>query len=195
MLTLRQRIFSIIGISAGLLVAIVLGILYLSSSDEVTPQNNFDETPVVDSNNPQIIIVPQNDELVAKPQGSAEEIYVKNLSRLFVERMYTYSNQNNNGHIAELLVLATPGMQQWAETQGLEQSSNYTGLVTEVLGAEISSFNAELGEAVVAIEVQQKVLNENENGTLDETTTQKSADVNLKKMEGVWLVDGVWWQQ
>jgi hypothetical protein len=195
MLTLRQRIFTIVGITSGLLIAIVLGIVYLGNSDEYTKTNTVDEN-VIDSDNPQIINLPQQQVLVTQPTQSPEELYVKNLAKLFVERFSTYSNQNNNEHIVELRTLATPSMWQWIQGQVQIQAlgQQYQGLVTEVLAAQISSFNLELGEAVVAIEVQQKSLAENDSGLVDENMVQKSATVNVKKIDSTWLVDGVFWE-
>ena len=64
------------------------------------------------------------------PVEKSREIYAKQIARLFVERFTTFSNQNGNTHIDDVLILATPQMGKWIETQKIKAAAEYHGVTT-----------------------------------------------------------------
>ncbi len=192
MLTLRQRIFSIGGILAGLILAIVLFILYVNAPTE---EEVFTDPNVIDSNTgPQIAFVETENIQFGTPLPP-QEAYVKNLARIFVERFFTYSNQNDNVHIEDVQTLATDKMNAWISTQQEKQSSDYTGVTTQVLSTNNVLFDEVVGEARVEIQARQLLFVEADNdmGRIEEEEIIKKATVVILFEDDEWKVDGVWW--
>ncbi|MEK7644678.1 MAG: hypothetical protein AAB390_05265 [Patescibacteria group bacterium] len=198
MLTLRQRIFLIIGAIMAVL-AIILSAGYFftarksatapateeSAEAEVTPA--VKSAPSVNGNGVTIKSPP-----VSSPAG-ANDVYFRQLATVFVERFSSYSNQNDNKHIADSLILATPSMRAWMERQALTQSAEFAGVTTKVVSA--TSQTKDKDKAVISFRAQQVV----ENKTAAENVVrkeiiQRSGRVELVKVGSDWLVNGLWWE-
>jgi len=185
---IRKRLFIIIGLVSFVIIAIVLVILFLTK-DKVdntesvveTPQENIDNT--TNNGNQNNTNTPTVKEL---PPQNPEEVSAKQVARIFVERFETYSNQNDNSHIDDVLFLVTDNMVSWVKEQSLQQSSDYQGVTTQVLASNVSDLTS--NSATVNIEAWQTV--ENSEGTV---SLQKSGEVNLVKVGAEWKVDGFYW--
>ncbi|EKE06255.1 MAG: hypothetical protein ACD_19C00027G0004 [uncultured bacterium] len=185
---IRKRLFIIIGLVSFVIIAIVLVILFLTK-DKVnntesvveTPQENIDNT--TNNGNQNNTNKPTVKEL---PPQNPEEVSAKQVARLFVERFETYSNQNDNSHIDDVLFLVTDSMVSWVKEQSLQQSSDYQGVTTQVLASNVSDLTSK--SATVNIEAWQTV--ENSEGTV---SLQKSGEINLVKVGTEWKVDGFYW--
>ncbi|PJA89759.1 MAG: hypothetical protein CO137_02510 [Candidatus Magasanikbacteria bacterium CG_4_9_14_3_um_filter_32_9] len=185
---IRKRLFIIIGLVSFVIIAIVLVILFLTK-DKVdntesvveTPQENIDNT--TNNGNQNNTNIPTVKEL---PPQNPEEVSAKQVARIFVERFETYSNQNDNSHIDDVLFLVTDNMVSWVKEQSLQQSSDYQGVTTQVLASNVSDLTS--NSATVNIEAWQTV--ENSEGTV---SLQKSGEVNLVKVGAEWKVDGFYW--
>ena len=192
MLKLRQRIFTIIGVISAIFIAVILS-FYVFKSSESQDEENTDTTtvttlPLVAPDYTTAPVVGNE-----KPSLPPEEEYAKLLARIFVERFSTYSNQNDNQHIRDAQSHIASEIGDWVSGYILEQGETYYGVTTEVLSSSLESFDAEDGKARVYIEAQQTILEEQEDGTLEENTEIKTANVDIKKVGQEWRVNGLWW--
>lgn len=192
MLDLRQRIFIIIGLSAGLILALVL--LIVSGRDKAAPGGE-----VVTVTSPAGDGLPSG--AVREPAAAAvesgagapavasdpDEIYTAQLARIFVERFGSYSNQNDNQHIADALTMASERMAAWLETQKIASGAEYAGVMTKVVASSITQREADRAE--VAIDVQQV-----SEGAGASPVAYKSGRVELVKVGKEWKVDGLYWE-
>lgn len=185
---IRKRIFIIIGLVSIVITVIVLMILFFTKGGDnnvepvvETSQENVDNT--INNSGQNNTTTPTVKEF---PPQNPEEVSAKQVARLFVERFETYSNQNDNSHIDDVLFLVTNNMVSWVKEQSLKQSSDYQGVTTKVLASNVSDLTS--SSATVNIEAWQTV--ENSEGTV---SLQKSGEANLVKVGAEWKVDGFYW--
>ena len=195
MFTLRQRIFVIISIGIAIILAVVLGLIYYRkwlNRQVEAPQPRGPMAPVTgvapsfDAAKPPVAPIVGKQTIPSSAPANPEEIYLRQLATIFVERFMSYSNQNDNKHIEDTLALSTESMQKWMKTQAQAASLNYAGITTEVMSAAIKTKTA--SKAVVLIGVQQVV---DENGAAK--TVQKKGEVSLEKVQVEWKVSGLYW--
>lgn len=198
MLTLRQRIFLIVGAVLATLAIILAAGYYLNERPPVVVPPAPDQTEPVSppTNNPPPSSANNNGGVpVAKPISptNGNDVYMRQLAGIFVERFASYSNQNDNKHIEDSLVLATPSMQSWMVKQALEQSAEYQGVTTKVVSAFLQ--NKEKDKAVVSFTAQQVL--EKKDTTSNSTQKeiiQRKGRVELVNTAGGWKVNGMWWE-
>lgn len=186
MLETRKRLFIILGIIAGLLIAAILIYMFFlkDSSQEIEitesdqTQEQLEETTTISTE--EIIISP------TVPNEDADERYVRQLARNFVERFGSYSNQNENSHIETVLPLVTDSMVNWLETQAQEQSTEYSGKTTKVIVYNVESFSE--NSASVHVEVQEILQT---NGIQE--INYKTGTVNLSRVNNEWKISGLYW--
>ncbi|HAT03743.1 MAG TPA: hypothetical protein DCS29_03130 [Candidatus Magasanikbacteria bacterium] len=195
MLSLRQRIFAITGVISAILIIIVLFFVLRSRDTDVSTQTSTStDVLTIEDTVRQNIQVPNNQQVNRAPVDP-EENYVKQLARIFVERYGTYSNQNEDIHIADVDDIITSRMRTWIQSSTSTDSRVYEGATTLVLSSHIKQYDTQAGTAIVAIEVQQEVMRQTDAlGTISEDTILREADVNLIKVDNTWKVDGLWWQ-
>ena len=190
MLTLRQRIFIYISIFIGLIIAGILIYLFVNNSGGVRDYLKQKSGQILNVNNGPVnqtaTTTPTLGVVKAKPL--TPDVYVKQLSRIFVERFGTYSNQNNNSHISEVSSLCTKTMVNWLKTQKLTNSSEYFAVTTKMIAGEVVKLDN--NSAVVQVQVQQIL--ENKNG---QQVVQKNGQVELLKVAEDWKVDGLYWEK
>lgn len=196
MLTLQQRILLIVGSIVLIITLIVLYILYgrtAPATNTTLPSNTTNTKTNTETVGQKIDQKPVEEKIVLPPYS--EEVYVKQLSRTFVERYASYSSQNPNINIDDTLVLASPELQAWLKTQRTEFTRDYKGVVTEVLASRVLEKTATT--ANVHIEVQQTL--ESKAATAVGATTkeikQRTGRVTLVKSGDRWLVDGLYWDK
>jgi len=195
MFTMRQKIFISSGVVVALLLVIVFALLYLKQKNN---NSNVDNSAtsiigqnVADSNNQNTIFNPINNQDIGKPDGTPEELFVKQMARFFVERFFTYSNQNNNVNIKELQDSVTVNMRGWMNSQFQKQDALYSGVTTNVLSSKLTNFDKTSGLANVVLEIKQ-VFSKEVNSIVEQDSKQKTVQVNFKLVNNEWKVDGVW---
>lgn len=193
---LRKRIFIGIGIFLGIVIALSLLYAFVfgrkSGGGEKVGKQMTDEASVsLDTSAPATSQGPNAGALIISSPSftgeTNEELSIKQLARLFVERFATYSNQNNNQHIADVLPLVTQKMASWVNTQKTTPGTSYTGVTTKVIASAVTSFASTA--STVTVDVQQ--VTENEGGT---QTSYRSGMVNFIQEDGAWKVDGFFWK-
>lgn len=192
MLTLRQRIFTIIGVVAGIIVAGILLYLFAFKADSqprAFVKSLFHPTPTEEK-----VVSPTEGEstaVVSSPPVFVKyspEVYAKQVARMFVERFGSYSNQNNNQHLVDILPLVTAKMEKWVKTQAITAGGEYQGVTTRVIASRVDAISAD--QATVIVDVQQE--KDGKEGTKVE---QRSGRVELIRVEEEWKVDGLYWNK
>lgn len=191
MLTLRQRIFIISGIIIAIILAIIFIILWQKKEREAGPTT---ETTTKTEDTTKVLkeqaLVGVTPEAIAgtKPQNvDPDELLAKQISRIFVERFMTYSNQNDNKHVEDALKLATVEMESYIKAQSLQKSNDYQGVTTRVLSSSVRE-KAE-NKITVEVSVQQEL-----RSAKTSELVQKKARVELVKGTNTWLVSGFFWE-
>ncbi|OIO19648.1 MAG: hypothetical protein COY69_01320 [Candidatus Magasanikbacteria bacterium CG_4_10_14_0_8_um_filter_32_14] len=198
MFTMRQKIFIISGIVVAVILIVVLSLIYIKPKNNNTTNTTsttviIDEN-IIDSNNPNIILNPinnQNNQIISKPDGTPEELFVKQMARIFVERFFTYSNQNKNINIEELKDSVTASMLTWMNSQAPEASVQYSGVTTHVISSSLSDFNKNIGTAKVTIDAEQ-LISKDVNGIFEQIKEQKKFEIDFQLVGVDWKVSGVW---
>lgn len=193
MLTSRQRIFIILSVVIGLILVFLLLYLFVfnqnrnqnQATDEKTGQllNSVKENSPAESN---VAVGNAKPALTAEP--FSQEVYARQVARIFVERFASYSNQNNNQHLADVLPLATDGMAEWLNTRGLQESGEFEGLTTVVVASAVTKITGQA--ATVRVDTQQT----SEKGS-EQKISQRGGRVELVKINGDWKVDGFYWDK
>lgn len=195
-MTLRKKIFIIAGIVIGILLALILLIAVL-----IDRKNNGGETPIDNTEQqtqPNTVTTGGNLQtatnavIEGRPEVEQEpnEVYVKQLAGIFVERFYSFSNQNDNSHITDALLMSTEKMAGWIKTQATKQESEYSGQTTRIFSSTVEKFSVDY--AKVLIGVSQSVISK---GSDQEVVTFKDGVVELVNVNGEWKVDRVTWEQ
>lgn len=192
MLTLRQRILFIVG-GAVTVIALIVLVIVLSDEETINVNNNNVVKPIENVQN-NAVNDSHNVSDQQKPLSDIdpEENYVKQLAKIFVERFASYSNQNNNSHIEEVLEISTPSLNDWIKTQKVDFSENYKGVTTDVFSALVTEYG--LDKAIVEVGVRQINATASNNGTSGEET-QRKGKVELVKLNGEWKINGFWWNK
>ena len=199
MLDIRKRIFIIISLAIGFILVTTLLFRFAlnkggaeetpapveeGTSESVTmpsggsPASSGGTTPVPAAAKPQVFV----------PVEKSREIYAKQIARLFVERFTTFSNQNGNTHIDDVLTLATSQMGKWIETQTVTAAVEYRGVTTNVIAASL--LNISDNSASVKVDTQQI-----KSGGGKQETVYRSGTVDLADVGGEWKVDGFYWEK
>lgn len=185
----RKKIFIVLSLAVLFLLASLLIFLVFRNKATPAPVQNptsTSTTPTV-KNQPEVV-EPVKNTPPPPPQTTAEreKLYVKQLARTFVERFETYSNQNKNRNIADATQLATDNMAGYIATKSQVQSTQYQGVTTKVISMEVTDFSSDAATVKVGAQV------ENQTSTSSQTS-YKTGRVDLKKIDGVWKVNGVFW--
>lgn len=152
----------------------------IDETGEVVETDETDTTPTTP-------VVPVPEPGTVKPvQIDAGENYVKQLARIFVERFGSYSNQNQNRHIDDILPMVTESMKSWIESQRIEQSGDYKGMTTQVIVSTVQT----LGDATATVHVEVQEFLEIGNA---KETNYRTGTVNLQKVGGEWKVSGLYY--
>lgn len=198
MMTLRQRVFIIVSLIIGIIVVIVLFLYYRRTQNELSTVENVTGGSAQDSQQAPVNAGESKDlgpaetpVKVAEPYS--EDLYVRQLSKIFVERFYSFSNQNDNGHIADSLELASPSMKTWMEAQAKEFNKEYEGVVTSVFASKLAEKTET--SATVTIQTQQKWERKTTGGALTQEERRRNGKITLVKIDGKWLVDGFFWDK
>jgi len=186
MLTLRQRIFLISGITISVILVIVLFLVYrarIHPEDDSNTTQNTTDINVAETGSQEFFEAPD----IQEPTNvNPDELLAKQISRIFVERFATYSNQNDNSHIQDALLLATNTMQQWIRTQSQDKSNQYKGVTTRVLSSAVTAQTDTTASVAIAVQQEQR-------SAESSNVVQKKGRVDLTKIGNMWFVDGFFW--
>lgn len=185
---IRKRIFVIIGIVVGVILAAILA--YLVISDRAPDDDVVDDVIDIEQDTVQIerdVPEPIFEALPQPAKFGADELAARQLARDFVERFASYSNQNNNSHIQDVLPLTTAKVSEWLLTQDIFESDDYQGVTTRVIAMAIQSIDEE--SAIVKVDTQQNI-----EELRKQEVSYRSGRVELVKVDGVWKVDGFYWE-
>jgi len=189
MLTLRQRIFLISGITISIMLVIVLFLVFRSrfapEDDTTNTENTTTEVNVSETGSQEFFKAPDIQEPV---DIDADELLAKQISRIFVERFATYSNQNDNSHIQDALLLATSSMQEWIRTQVQDKSNQYKGVTTRVLSSSVTSKTETTATVAIAVQQEQRSAEASD-------IVQRKGRVELSKIGEMWFVNGFFWDK
>lgn len=202
MITLRQRIFILIGLGVGLLAAILLVYFFVFREKPASPPAAGGESTgtVEDGVAPprtgagtvapssQATDTPRRGGAPPTPKTTPTERYVRDRARIFVERFGSYSNQNDNTHLDDAASLATPRMREWIMNQRITESSGeYQGVITKVLASRIGTLSD--NSATVFFDVQEERERSGQS-----SIAYRSGEVRLSKEDGEWWIEGLYWK-
>ncbi|KKW42258.1 MAG: hypothetical protein UY92_C0009G0062 [Candidatus Magasanikbacteria bacterium GW2011_GWA2_56_11] len=200
MLTLRQRIFAAASIVVALLLAVILYMIYFRRPSAPANDRRPSGSPSAALPQPSAAATQRYSGTQPLPSGGSrsgvisEDVYLRQLAKIFVERFWSFSNQNGNRHIADSLELATPSMQAWMKSRADDGAGLYEGVTTEILRAEVVSKEGD--KAVVEIGAQQEISQRTSTTTPTETTVEtRTGRVELERVDGEWKVDALYWDK
>lgn len=189
MMDLRKRIFIIASIIVGIILTILLFYIFVfRGSEEPAGETQIGEgagagvvTDLEDLQAGEGQIPP-----VVAAEPLSEETRVKQVARIFIERFGSYSNQNGNSHIDDVLPMLTSEMAQWVKTQGVEASNDYQGMTSKVIASSVTSLTTDVATVTVGVQrfVEDHVVGE---------TEYASGRVELLLEDGDWKIDGLYW--
>lgn len=191
MTDLQKKIFIIGGILIGLILAVVVFLFFYHPAGKTTSpttastKTTAEQTPLVVESNETPAPAPTAQE-AAKPAVSQDEFYVQQLARIFTERFFSFSNQNQNQHIADALTLSSQSMASWIQKQTLAQSSEYQGVNTTVVATSVKIL--ENGTATVMVDVQRVFEGK------EVKKEYKVGRVELVKENEIWKIKGFYWE-
>lgn len=192
-MTETQRTWFIrLGILAGIIIALFLLISVIRNvggknaeplviPSEVPSTTTETVSPGVSSP----IVIPTTSSTVVT---SPTDRYLVQLSRIVIERLGSFSNQNENAHVDDVLPLVTERMARYIETLRQTQSNTYRGQTTRVVTIQLQK--KETGKATVVANVQRE----------SDTATSSSRTYPVVRVELVeispnqWRVDGIFWE-
>lgn len=197
MLDIRKRIFIIISLVVGFILAFIMVFHFVSKksgTEETVPAGETaSEGAVVPSGGSPTpsggaAPAPATKPEVFVPVEKSREVYAKQVARLFVERFTTFSNQNDNAHIDDVLILSTASMGKWIETQRVKMAAEYQGVTTKVIASSL--LNIFDNSASVKVDTQQVKSNVDK-----QETVYRSGTVDLVDVNGEWKVEGFYWSE
>jgi hypothetical protein len=182
---IRKRILVIASIVIGVVLALVLFILVIR--DRGLSPKSAPNTPETNTGTPAVKNSPKPNAKTVEPVGEPEEIYLRQLARIFVERFGSFSNQNDNQHIVDALALSTKRMQSYIQSKEISFNSSYEGVTTIVVASHVVKRNQTT--ATVTVDVQRIVRT---LGT--EKTEYQTGTVGFSKEGGEWKVGSLFWK-
>lgn len=185
---IRKRLFIIVGVVTGLVIVVVLGYRVFAPSlrEQLSNEQNTGSKDVIGQ------IPLQSATTTATipdlPVMSSDEAYLRQLARMVVEWAGSYSNQNNNSHLEALKPLVTDSLYDYLVAQAPTASREYAGVTTQVVVSAIKQKAAT--NAIIDIGVQEVV-----SGISSSTAVYKNGTVQLVEQNGVWRVNGIYWNK
>jgi len=115
----------------------------------------------------------------------------------FSERFGSFSNQSNYGNFTDLKIFMTDSLKEWADgyVEKLRREDTHTGyygITTRAMSAEVTSFDDQAGTAKVTVTTERSESAETIGGG---APYSQKLDLNYLKVNGEWLVDGVYWDK
>lgn len=187
---LRKRLFIIIGVVLGIIIVIILFFLFFNKKqggvgEPVVPAEavSTDTTESGSTDTPALV-----EPVATLPQESADQIYVRQLARIFVERSGSFSSQNNNVQLDDVSGIVTPRLAAWLEQNAAEQKSLYEGTTTRVVTTSNLTVDGDKASVRLGVQMEKRT-----NGT--SKTEYRNGRVDMIKIGTEWKVDGLFWDK
>ena len=120
------------------------------------------------------------------------------MASAFAERFGSFSNQSDYGNIRDLLIFMTATMKNWADNYISDARSKkgdtsiYYGIVTKAIAATINRFDGDAGQAEILVRTQRR---ESAGASGNSSTFYQDIIIKFLRENGVWRVDGIYWQE
>ncbi|MBT4153955.1 MAG: hypothetical protein HOE53_04885 [Candidatus Magasanikbacteria bacterium] len=190
---LRKKLIIIVVILAVFLVSILLIAMLADDSIEETQVEEAQQEQV-EQDAAARVVAP---EVTPKPSAPVVPVvvedpgeqYARQSAKIVIERLGSYSNQNENRHIDDVKSLLTASMYSYTKEQlTAVQGNEYSGVTTQVVTSKVVSFDDATAE--VEVGVQRR------SSTASETNmTYQTGTVRMVKQGSSWLVNGIYWQE
>lgn len=128
------------------------------------------------------------------------EIEADDLARMasaFAERFGSFSNQSDYGNIRDLEIFMTANLKNWADNYINDarakktQTAIYYGIITKAIANEVKKFDADVGQAEILVKTQRR---ETAGISGNSSTFYQDIVIKYAREQGVWRVDGIYWQ-
>lgn len=193
MLTLRQRLGVIISVIVLVIAAIIFGYWWSRRQPVIKQPVKTTTSTIIEPVTPPALSndVPRfGDTPVTAPSNvNAEELFIRQLAGIFVERFSSQSNQNGNRNLSDVAPISTPSLMEWVSRQVVAASSTYQGVTARVLSTKLTTRDGDV--ASVAVAVQETV---SRAGAADDLR-QRTGRVELVKLDGTWKVNAFYWDK
>jgi len=140
----------------------------------------------------------QQYDISQEPEHKFNSTDLSRLAMAFAERFGSFSNQSDYGNFSDLKLFMTDSLKDWSDKYVAElkdqaqDSSAYYGISTKALTSEVSSFDESSGKARVIVSTQRR---ESTAAADDSRTYIQKLTLDFLKINGDWLVDGVYWEK
>ncbi len=158
----------------------------------VTPAINTNTGLQIPANLPSLTAT-----LPAEPAGLVKqadiEADMKSLAMTFAERFGSFSNDGDYINLDTLTELSTAKeilILNSLKAKYLAAKTEYFGVTTKALSAQITSYDAASGQAEMVVSTQRR---EAQGTTANPTVYYQDLNLRLLKIEGRWLVDSADW--
>ena len=188
----RHRLIIVLGVASalGIIVLLLYFFLFRTNAPDVLENNDQGTAP------PQTQPADAGDASAGAGQAAPRQNatiapgdrYILQVTRTFVERFASYSNQNDNRHIEDALLLATPQMRTWVESQETIYDAAYAGVIARVIAASLE----EKTDASAQVQVQ---VQEVQRTDTEETIQYRTGTVQLVRQGSEWKVNGLFWEE
>lgn len=203
---MNRKIIGIIIVILSLI--LIAGIIYIvffyrfSSSPEPVVQAPVATAPAKIVNEPVVEPPATESSLTAEPPVTPKktETQSDDLARIasaFAERFGSFSNQSDYGNIRDLEIFMTDSLKNWAENYVNDarakktQTAIYYGIITKAISSEAKKFDADAGQAEILVKTQRR---ETAGASGNSSTFYQDIIIKYAREQGVWRVDGVYWQ-
>lgn len=185
----KKKIFWLV-----VIILVIIGVLFFflvirdKNTTEIVPEGN-ETTPEFTAPSANIKFDPE-----LEPKVGSTEFSVINLARNYVERLGSWSTDNQLHNLEELIPLSSASMRNYIESvQANYENQNFEGITTKSLSAKIvysDDISAEVSVMTQRIKTSKKA----SDSDLKQEVYNQSAMVYIIKSGSTWLVDDVEWQ-
>lgn len=189
MMTPRKRQITIILILVIIVLLIVwlLSFLFRSSSEPLIP---LDSTKTEQVGDVPATLSEQAEQKEQTQRDTSSDVI--SLSKIFVERYGSYSNESNFANTKDVLPLMTQKLASASQNyiDNAKVPEGYYGITTRVVSVKVNSFDESAGVGTLLVSTQRE-----ESKDSPQNATVKYQDIELKfiKEAGVWKIDSATW--
>lgn len=191
----RQKRYSLLGLIFLALILIIIWILYalffggIETGDNIitqTSQEDVEKVPEVIPNRPTV----SESELASDRDERNNSADIISLSKTFVERYGSYSNEADFANLVDVMPLMTEEFQSKTQVF-IEKSSapeEYYGVSTKVIIVEVSGQDEDSATVLVNTQREEAI-----GGPQNTSVKYQEIELEYVKDSGVWKVDSATW--
>lgn len=187
----RKTRWTIIGLVILLGILLVLWLVLFFRAAKTVPAPVVD---VVQENKEEDIgLVVEEQEIQQEQQTRVQALGATTVSKTFVERYGSYSNEAEFQNLFDVLPLMTLTFaeQTRAYVLGATLPEAHYGVTTRVLTVSVEKIDEQEGLSTMVLQTQREIT---QGSTQNTSVTYQQIRLELKKEEGVWKVDSAVWQ-